>query len=104
MPELTQLVNEKRRSIRIDMESESLILHWSNLDNQPQKMQVQCIDISRFGMLLLASTSSLETQQQVRIQTAPLSHPNQFITANVRRIEQKSAQQYHIAVEIEQEN
>ncbi|WP_144209135.1 PilZ domain-containing protein [Shewanella donghaensis] len=90
---------EKRTSLRVDMEAERILLHWIDADGEPHEDDGVCIDLARKGVLidykrafalgdLIAITFNHNTEQQ------------NTIKGQVCRCNESNPQSYHIAMQL----
>ncbi|MDO6619459.1 MULTISPECIES: PilZ domain-containing protein [unclassified Shewanella] len=90
---------EKRASLRVDMEAERVLLHWIDANGQPQEDAGICIDLARKGILidykapfalgdLIAVTFNHNTDKQ------------NTIKGQVCRCLESNPQSYHIAMQL----
>ncbi len=90
---------EKRRSLRVDMEAERVILTWQNQHNTLKSDNGICIDLARQGALVEYS-KGFNLGDLLEVTFNPGSDNENTIKGQVCRCTQCKDQSYHIAIQL----
>jgi hypothetical protein len=91
--------DEKRTSLRVDMEAERIKLHWINKAGESNEDDGVCIDLARKGVLF-DYRQAFELGQLIALTFNPGTDKQNTIKGQVCRCNQSSAYSYHIALQL----
>lgn len=90
---------EKRRSLRVDMEAERVILTWQDEDENLQSDDGICIDLARHGTLV-EYRRGFNLGDLLEVTFNPNSDNENTIKGQVCRCTQCSEQSFHVAMQL----
>ncbi|AZQ09991.1 MULTISPECIES: PilZ domain-containing protein [Shewanella] len=90
---------EKRRSLRVDMEAERIVLRWTEKDGLERTDDGICVDLSRRG-ILLEYRQPFALGELVEVTFNPGTEKENTIQGQVCRCTECKAQSYHIAMQL----
>ncbi|UCX04354.1 PilZ domain-containing protein [Shewanella glacialimarina] len=91
--------DEKRTSLRVDMEAERIKLHWINKAGESNEDDGVCIDLARKGVLF-DYRQAFELGQLIALTFNPGTDKQNTIKGQVCRCNQSSPHSYHIALQL----
>ncbi|UJF20409.1 PilZ domain-containing protein [Shewanella sp. OMA3-2] len=91
--------DEKRASLRVDMEAERIKLHWINKTGESNEDNGVCIDLARKG-ILLDYRQDFELGQLIAVTFNSGTDKQNTIKGQVCRCSQSSQHSYHIALQL----
>ena len=91
--------DEKRNSLRVDMEAERVKLHWISKAGESFEEDGICIDLARKGVLF-DYCKPFEVGELVAITFNPGTDKQNTIKGQVCRCSQSNEQSYHIAMQL----
>ncbi|MGY5451066.1 PilZ domain-containing protein [Agarivorans sp. MS3-6] len=86
---------ERRRSMRLDLENEPVLLKWMDSNGDAQQLEATCIDISRRGMLILHS-DDLQIGTKLTVLFTSEHSEAKEMQAKVARCHRKNFSTYHM--------
>ena len=90
---------EKRTSLRVDMEAERIVLNWVDAQGEPQTDEGVCIDLARRG-LLFDYKKSFALGELVEVTFNANTRQQNTIKGQVCRCSKCHEQSYHIAIQL----
>ncbi|GIU53741.1 MULTISPECIES: PilZ domain-containing protein [Shewanella] len=90
---------EKRNSLRVDMEAERILLHWIDSAGEPNEDYGVCIDLARKG-ILIDYKSAFELGDLIAITFNQNTEKQNTIKGQVCRCTQANPQSFHIALQL----
>ncbi|ARD22879.1 MULTISPECIES: PilZ domain-containing protein [Shewanella] len=90
---------EKRQSLRVDMEAERILLHWIDANGQSHEDFGVCIDLARKGILIDYKTA-FSLGDLIAITFNHQTDKQNTIKGQVCRCTQASEHSYHIAMQL----
>ncbi|GIU28716.1 pilus assembly protein PilZ [Shewanella colwelliana] len=91
--------DERRKSLRVDMEAERVLVSWTDSNGEPLTDDGICIDLARRGVLI-EYKQAFNVGDLVAITFNPDSDKQNQIRGQVCRCNQCHDQSYHIALQI----
>lgn len=91
--------DEKRASLRVDMEAERITLHWINKSGESHEDNGVCIDLARKGVLF-DYRQAFELGQLIALTFNSGTDKQNTIKGQVCRCSQSSPHSYHIALQL----
>ncbi|PMG80321.1 pilus assembly protein PilZ [Shewanella sp. 10N.286.51.B7] len=90
---------EKRNSLRVDMEAERILLHWIDSSGEPCEDYGVCIDLARKG-ILIDYKSAFNLGDLVAITFNHNTEKQNTIKGQVCRCTEANPQSFHIALQL----
>lgn len=90
---------EKRNSLRLDMEAERVLIHWTDKYSTEHTDNAVCIDLARRG-ILIDYKKPFELGELVSVTFHPGTSQQNTIKGQVCRCSQRHDQSYHIAMQL----
>ncbi|MBT1443138.1 PilZ domain-containing protein [Shewanella sp. JM162201] len=90
---------EKRRSLRVDMEAERIVLRWTDKSGAEQVDNGICIDLSRRG-ILFEYRLPFALGELVEVTFNPDTDKENTIQGQVCRCSEAHAHSFHIAMQL----
>jgi c-di-GMP-binding flagellar brake protein YcgR len=76
--------NERRSSLRLDMEKQLISISWQNTSGKTSNRDVMCLDVSNGGLKISLETY-IEAGTEVQVKFSQSDLPEQAYVANVIR-------------------
>ncbi|MGL5046411.1 MAG: PilZ domain-containing protein [Shewanella sp.] len=99
MGDHTNGFEEKRTSLRLDMEAERVILNWVDIQGIKQTDEGVCIDLARLG-LLFDYKRPFELGELIEVTFNPNSTQQNTVKGQVCRCAKCHDQSYHIGIQL----
>jgi len=99
MVDITEEIDERRSSLRVDMEAERITLAWIDENNQEQVDDGICIDLSRRGALV-EYKQGFKVGELLAITFNPDNDKKHTVKGQVCRSTSGQPKSYHIAVQL----
>ncbi|WP_372870626.1 PilZ domain-containing protein [Shewanella sp.] len=90
---------EKRRSLRVDMEAERVSLRWTDKDGQERCEDGICVDLSRRGVLI-EYRQPFVLGELLEVTFNPGTDKENRVQGQVCRCSECNGQSYHIAMQL----
>ncbi|PIW61177.1 PilZ domain-containing protein [Shewanella sp. CG12_big_fil_rev_8_21_14_0_65_47_15] len=90
---------EKRTSLRVDMEAERVLLHWSDQQGVEHTDEGVCIDLARRG-ILFDYKKPFALGELIEVTFNPNTSQQNTVKGQVCRCSQCHEQSYHIAMQL----
>ncbi|MEJ6518983.1 pilus assembly protein PilZ [Shewanella sp. BC20] len=91
--------DEKRGSLRVDMEAERVLLHWTDNDGIEHTDQGVCIDLARRGILFDYKKPFI-LGDLVTVTFNPDTDHENSVKGQVCRCSKRHDQSYHVAMQL----
>ncbi|QYK02845.1 PilZ domain-containing protein [Shewanella psychrotolerans] len=92
-------VDERRKSLRVDMEAERILVSWIDANGKNQTDEGICIDLARRGVLI-EYKNPFAIGELLEITFNPDTDKQNSIKAQVCRCNECKQQSFHIAAQI----
>lgn len=90
---------EKRQSLRVDMEAERVVLHWHDADGNLQSDFGVCIDLARRGVLV-EFRNPFALGDLIEVTFNPNTDKQNTVKGQVCRCSECHSKSYHIAMQL----
>ncbi|MCG9966115.1 MAG: PilZ domain-containing protein [Shewanella sp.] len=90
---------EKRSSLRVDMEAERVLLHWTDKNGVEHTDEGVCIDLARRG-ILFDYKKPFALGDLVRVTFNPDTSQQNSVKGQVCRCSKRHDQSYHVAMQL----
>ncbi|QFU23358.1 PilZ domain-containing protein [Shewanella eurypsychrophilus] len=99
MADITEDLDDRRTSLRVDMEAERIGLAWHDVNGQQQLADGICIDLSRRGVLI-EYKSGFKVGELLEVTFNPDNDKKHTVKGQVCRTISCSPQGFHIAIQL----
>lgn len=90
---------EKRSSLRVDMEAERVLLYWTDKNGVEHTDEGVCIDLARRG-ILFDYKNPFELGELVNVTFNPETSRQNSVKGQVCRCSKRHDQSYHVAMQL----
>lgn len=99
MAKITEDIDERRTSLRVDMEAERILLSWLDENSTEQTDDGVCIDLARRGVLI-EYKKSFNVGELISITFNPNNENKHTVQGQVCRTTSGKPHCFHIAIQL----